>query len=320
MTQQYLRNVQLLITKADGTEAIDLSKLHIRFSTKQWTTESGNTADIRVYNLDEPTAKTLEQDCSGVILNAGYLGEEPQTIFDGTIIQVRRGQHETPADRYCDITAMEGDLALSYQIIKISVGNGSTYAQRLKVIAQALGYPDVDQLPDTLPDDALGSLPRGYTMFGKASDEMRDHAMQGNSNWSIQGGKLQLVAYHGYLQSEVVEINGKTGMIGYPEQSQDGIRVKCLLNPRLICNTRIRLNNGDIDVEELQLGQSEVGANIAGSPLGRPLIAEADGLYRILVLEHSGDTRGQEYYSTMICIALAQETPPAGIISRGHTG
>ena len=314
---EYRRKVNLLVTNADGKTALDLSELHIKFNIRAWTNETGNCADIRVYNLDQAHAKQLEHEYSGVILSAGYEGGEFATIFDGTIIQVRNGQHETPADRYCDISAIEGDIALSYAIIKTSIGNGSTYAQRLDILAKALGYT-TPTLPDPLPDDVQGLLPRGRAMFGKASDEMRDLAMHANSNWSIQGGELRLIAYNGYLQKQLVEINAATGMIGYPEHTEEGVRVKCLLNPSLLNNMRIRLNNKDITDLALALDRSTLAQNIP--VISRSLIA-SDGLYRIIVLEHSGDTRGQEWYSDMVCIAI-EEGPVQreSLISMGRTG
>lgn len=315
-SMEYLRRVQLIVGNDQG--GIDLSNLHIKFSVRQFTMQTNNVAEIRVFNLDDATASQIDAEFSDLTLNAGYEGGDFETIFDGTIVQVRHGW-ESAADKYIDITAQDGDLATNYEIVRSAMAKGSTLEQRIQVLAKAMGVTvPADGIPPDaqLPQDAQQALPRGKTMFIKASEAMRDTAMHAMCTWSVQNGQLVLVPYDGYLDREVVQINAATGMIGWPEQSQEGIQVKCLLNPRLVIGGRIQLNNREILISELNIAKDTyVEQNAPG--LARALL-DMDGFYKLIVIEHQGDTRGTEYYSSLLCIAVSQQVVPPGVVSKGY--
>ncbi len=43
---------------------------------------------------------------------------------------------------------------------------------------------------------------------------------------------------------------------------------------------------------------------------------DADGQYRVLVVDHVGDTRGSEFYSRVTCVGIDAPVP-MGLIARG---
>lgn len=294
---QYLRKAQLYV--ANDTEGLDLSQMHFQFSIKQWVTATPNIAEIRVWNLATDTATKIQREFAKVVLNAGYEGTTVNTIFSGNIVQVRRGR-EDPADTYTDMTCLDGDISYSWGIVSQTLAAGSEYVDRVNAIAKSMGLPIgyIGSIPDHTQQ-----LPRGKAIFGMGRDHLDDQAKQANMNWSIQNGKFELVEFGGYKQFDAVELNSATGLIGYPEQTQEGLKVRCLLNSKLQISCLIHINNTFIHELELGVTQEQMGSGVNAAPL-RPSLNE-DGLYRILVLEHSGDTRGQEYYSDMICVSAA---------------
>jgi hypothetical protein len=322
MTQQYLRHVQLALTSNQA--GLDVSDMHFTFSTTSWVMQTGNICNVRLYNLDERNVGRVQGEFTDLILNAGY-EENPPTIFEGTIVQVRRGWDGDKAERYIDITAIDGDRALAYQMVYAAIGNGSTYQQRWEAIAKALKLP-IGQMPseDQLPQELRNQSPRGRTLFTNGDDAARDQAMHMMCTWSIQRGKIVIVPYNGYSSLDPVEINGATGMVNWPEQTDEGVRVQVLLNGRLECHQRVRINNGDTLQQQLNLvfGEGAV-ANQAGlAAEGSRTIISADGMYRIIEITHSGDTRGNDWYSDLLCLSTdpqqAQTTPY--VVSTGHTG
>jgi hypothetical protein len=42
-----------------------------------------------------------------------------------------------------------------------------------------------------------------------------------------------------------------------------------------------------------------------------------DGFYRTIVAEHSGDTRGNDFYTDLTCIALDDGVTP-GLVAKGY--
>lgn len=304
MTRQYLRQVQLVV--ADSIEGLDLSALHIKFSIKQWDLQTPNTAQIRVYNVSDSTAQKVQKEFSQIILNAGYEGGEIGTIFQGTLVQVRRGR-ESPVDTYLDLSGADGDPEANFTIVNTALSAGSSFKDRVDALTAAMGVQQ-----GYVPDLGSETLPRGKVMFGMARDHMRDLAFATDTRWSLQNGQLVMVPITGSLPGEAIELNSATGMIGFPEQTQEGIQVRALLNPQLKVGGKVKINNADIQQAQLQLGVQGSAQNAF-----LPSIAD-DGLYRVVVLENSGDTRGNEYYSDLICIALGQGVTP-GLVQRGYS-
>lgn len=70
--------------------------------------------------------------------------------------------------------------------------------------------------------------------------------------------------------------------------------MRCLLNPKLRIGGRIKLDNKSIQQAKTDL---KMGAQ-------RPPKMDSDGFYRILKVEFSGDTRGNDWYADMVCIGL----------------
>ncbi len=105
---------------------------------------------------------------------------------------------------------------------------------------------------------------------------------------------MQMVPAAGYLPGEAVLLTSETGLIGTPEQTNEGVKVRCLLNPRLRIGGRIKLDNKSVLMAKTELKMSAQ----------RPPRLDDDGFYRILKVEFSGDTHGQNWYADMICIGI----------------
>jgi len=114
-----------------------------------------------------------------------------------------------------------------------------------------------------------------------------------------------------YLPGEAVVINAKTGMIGTPAQTNEGINAKTLLNPLIRVGGRVKLNNADIADYKINLAQPLSPANI-------PPSKRADGTYYVLVIEHSGDTRGIDWYTTLVCLSIDPSSNPLNSVQVGN--
>lgn len=304
MSRQYLRRAQLVV--AAGQQGIDLSALRLKFSTRQCDLQTPNTATIRVYNLADATAQQIQTEFTRVVLQVGYEGGDFGVLFDGTIVQVRRGR-ESAIDNYVDIIAADGDEALNFAIVSAAIAAGSTFRDRVDALSKAMGVGQ-----SHVADLPAGALPRGRTYYGMARDHMRGAAVSTDTKWSIQNGQLQVIPREGYLPTEAVVLSATTGMIGVPEQTQDGIRVRCLLNPRIKIGARVNIDNKSVQQAHLALG-------VEGSAMNAflPSITD-DGFYRVVVAEHEGDTRGGPWYSNLICIAMNEAVPPS-LVAKGYT-
>jgi hypothetical protein len=305
--RQFGRRANLVVAGIGG-EGLDLSEMHFRFRVLADDQERPNTAEIRIYNLSTDTLKRITGkspvEYSRVVLQAGYEdGGSFGVIFDGTIKQFRYGR-ESSTDTYLDILAADGDMEYNFGVCNMTLAAGSTKAERVQAIAGQMGL-SAAAVPNTL-DSTGGTLPRGKVLWGMARQHMRCAAA--GATWSIQNGKVQVVPLDGYLPGEAVVLNAQTGLIGFPEQTEQGVKARCLLNPRLRVAGLVQINNTDINRTAGAAGNDFSPGQLpydrrAGPPM---LFADvtADGFYRLYVVEYVGDTRGQDWYSDIICLAV----------------
>lgn len=313
--QQYLRKCQLIVydTELNG---IDLSNLRIKFSVKRSDTMTPNVADIRIYNVSEQTALSIfinlqpsvfKPTRGSVLLQAGYESNYG-VIFKGNIKQVILGR-ESATDTFVDIIAGDGDRAYNFAIVNSTLAAGSTQNDQVAAATNAMA-------PKGVTDGHLGvfpptTLPRGKVMYGNARNYLRQVAMNTEKTWSIQDEKITFVPIKSYLPYERVILTSKTGLVGTPQQTNEGVNVKCLLNPL------IRIG-GRIDIAEATVQDFKINLSVPNSAANIPAPLTADGVYYVLVAEHSGDTRGVDWYTSLLCINMDVTTNPINSVQVGY--
>ena len=308
MTLLYGRRISLVVAGDDG-HGLDLSELHIMFGIRMYEKESPGQADIRIFNMKAETALKMKKEYTQVILQAGY-GDLFGKIFRGTIVQSIRGR-TNPVDTYVDVIAADGDQALNNAVVNTTVAAGATPSVIHGAVCTTMD-PHGVQVGYT--DPLVGpALPRGRALYGMARDHLRDLAQATDTTWNITDGKVQFVSNKGYLPGEAVVLTAATGLIGLPQQTMDGIMVRCLLNPLLKIGGRVEIKNSSITQLRLPVFY-QAGAD--GKPVPNPLeglIPKLDsvGIYRILAIDYSGDTRGQNWYCDLACMALDGTVPIA---------
>lgn len=296
-TRQYIRKASLIVGPDSG-DALDLSELRFSFAVRRGDNETPNSADIRVFNISPKASQTIQKEFTRVVLQAGYEGNFG-VIFDGQIKQVRRGR-ASQTDTYLDITAADGDRAYNYSVMAVSLAAGSSgKLNQVQEVLKALAAYGVYQ--GYLPDLDNSNLPRGKVMFGMTRDELRTMAKNALTNWSIQNGKLQMVPESAYLPGEVPVITSETGLVGLPEQMQNGIGLKVLLNPSIKIGQAIKIDNESLQKYRFSLA---LGSNLSNELVKSQNKVNNDGLYYVMVADHYGDTRGNDWYSELTCLAI----------------
>lgn len=308
--RQFIRRASLVV--AENDRGLDLSELRFTFKVRQWDIQTPNSASFRIYNMAPSTAQQIRKEFTRVVLSAGYVGDAPYgVIFDGNIIQVKQGR-ESPVDTYVDIIAADGDLAYNFAVTNTSLAAGSTADQRTAAVVASMNEYGVTQGYTT--DLGGNPLPRGVALFGMAKDLLRPMARASGVAWSIQNREVVHIPVDGYLPGDAVVLNSLTGMVGMPEQTEDGISARCLLNPNIRMGRLVQIDNSSIQ---------RLAANPSLEGIKRFELTQAtvrvtdDGFYRVIVADHSGDTRGNDWYTDLVCIA-AGDPVTAGLVSRGY--
>ena len=288
------RRVQLLIGQDDG-QWLDVSELRIRFHVEQALVGKPGHAVITVNNMANDTAQRIQREGAPVILQAGHEGNAG-LIFRGTAIQIRRGR-ESQTDTFLEITAIDGDVAYMYATVNVSMAAGWTHTDQLKEMQKGMQAKGVD--PGYTGELYQHKAVRGKALFGAVRDHMHDFSVSTGTEWAINMGKMDVVPVGGILPDEAFLLTPDTGLIGMPTQSVDGIHVRALLNPCFRAGAQVKLQNSSIVMAQINPAYADVTYN---API------DLDGAYKIYSVSHTGDTRGNDYYTDMICTGL--NTPP----------
>jgi hypothetical protein len=295
------RTASLIV--AGGANGLDLSPLHFTFSIRAAEIETPNSATFRVFNLAPDTERRIINEFDSISLSAGYQ-EQNGVVFSGTITSVTHGK-QTNVDTFLQIDAGDGDLGYNFGVANQTLAAGSSLLDAVRHNAAAMNV-QVDPNLATL-NPSLGGivLPRGKVQFGLARVFMRNIADTVGARWSIQHGVLTLVPLTGYLPGEAVVLNSSTGMVGIPEATDNGINVRCLLNSRIRVGGTIKLDNRDI-LQTVVKTRAYPNTN----PLYYSASTATDGIYRVIVNEFEGDSRGLDWYSDLVCLAVDPTSPP----------
>lgn len=295
--------------------------IRLKFDIRQADAQTPNTCILRAYNLSDATALQAVKQYTRMTLSAGYLNGRFGVIFDGIIKQFKKGREST-TETYLDLFGADGDAAYNAAMMNMTLAAGSTSTQRFAALTdtwQKAGVP-LAQQSQFIPGNTIDVLPRDRVYFGMATDETREFAKNRDATWNIVGGKLTMTPNTAYDPGEIVVLNSGTGMVGFPESTNDGVMVTALLNPSIRLRQRIQINNKDLNLYfapgGTPTGQAGVvfpgyqtGVNYFPSPA-------ADGIYCALVIDYAGDTRApQPWYTIMTCLAVDPSSGPGSAIN-----
>lgn len=267
----------------------------------------------RIYNLKKETAAKIGGEFNMITLQAGYENGNFGIIFQGTIKQTATGR-ERNVDSYVDVWAADGDDWYNFAVISLALKAGQTPAQIITAIQSS---PSVNGVPvvnfagdatELIAGAAAGTqqaLSRGKTMFGMSREYARDWASKYGYSWSLQNGQFVVVPITGYRPGEAVVLSSTTGLIGIPEATADGVKVRALLNPLIRIGCLVQIAQGDINhitMQQQGLSYNPSTPAVAG-------LATAQGFYRVMTAEFEGDTRGNAWYVDLICLAVDISAP-----------
>jgi len=289
------RKYRVIVSDINGI-GIDVSTLRCTFQIEKSLSETPNYAEIVLYNLSAQTENSIIKEGAKVILEAGYQNPQYGLIFSGDIVQPLRGKEDNTTYTLT-LVSQDGDLFYNKGIINASFRAGQTQRDVLENIAkQSTNALEIGQLSDNLTPTAL---PRGKALFGLTRDYFRQIAKSEQAAFYINNNKIEFIKAMDLPTNEVIQLNGKSGLIGMPEQTEEGIQATCLLNPLLDLNKMVA-----IDLSSIQRQKADRNSelkNIAGA-----------GIFKIIKIAHKGDTRGDEWYTEFTAVAQTGAVPVTG--------
>jgi len=285
----YGRRYKLIIGTSE-TSGIEVTSLRCTFTVEKSMSSDPNPSIIQIFNLSANTQNNILTNGTRVIIEAGYVGPQYGLIFDGDIVRsMKRGEAST--NKITELIAQDGDVFLNSGFISVSYAAGQTSEDVIKGMA---GIADPDMSVGSLSGNLKGTqLARGKAMFGQPKDYARNIAKGEGALFYVCDRKINLVKPMDLPTDEIISLTPASGLIGTPEQTDDGVKARCLLNPLLNLNKLVHIDNG--------LVQQDAKAG-----------ALSTGVYKIISLKHIGDTRGQDWYTDLTGIAQPGVIPLTG--------
>ena len=281
----YGRNYRVLVSLDDGT-AFDVSEVRCTFDIPKTQFRQGDKATVTLYNLSPDTENKIIQSGQKVIIEAGYNGSFYGVIFAGYLIQPIRSK-ENGVDYKLTLICRTTDRFLTYGLINTTLVANQNSRDAIVCVASKATYPvEIGSIADTRIQ-----YPRGKVMFGKSSDYLDNLAKTSNATFYTEDGKVNVVQAVAIPSDEIFDLGPKTGLIGSPSQNETGIEFSCLLNPLITLNSLVRIDNEKIAGYEWTQGTAIRGL-------------DTQGIYRIISVTYSGDTRGSVWQCK--CKALTQ--------------
>jgi hypothetical protein len=327
---QFGRVANLIVANAKGGR--DLTGLHFRFYVRQCDTDIPNSMVVRIYNLSRDTEREITLQYTQISLQVGYVGTTVEMLFSGDIKYFKRGK-ENSTDRFLEITAGDNDLGWNYGFLQVTLGPGSTPGQVMQAVAKSMGKV-LDTTALSTSDLRLGgAYPRGkvFNSLGRIyMDQVAATAGAAGAKWFVENGVLKFFSTTGYLPGNAVVLSPATGLIGIPEATDQGIEGRCLLNAALKIGCSLQIDEDTIVqtfsppsvVAQLNSindpGHPNDHLNLI-NPIAPPQITQGittvakptpgKGIYRIALLECSGDNRGEEWYSDFTALTITPSAP-----------
>lgn len=312
MGQNFLRAVEITLGGKSGTTIASRGSkgLRIKGAVRQWALQAPNMLSARVYNPSPSTvAAFLKAEFADVTVSAGYERGTFGPIFQGQIKQAVAG-HETAVDTFLDIFAADGQNFYEQARVGSSLAAGHTPKDRVDLalragapfgIAAALGTVNVDL--------SKPAAPRGAAFVGAARDILRMVALSAGATWSVQDGSVHIVDARKPVPGSAVKLSPSTGLVGWPQQTIDGLQVTSFINPSLRPHVNIQLDPSQIQLAQQNINSFDTGASATNQTLADQNILA--GTYNIFHLDRFFDTRGSEFYDVSLCIGQGGKTPAA---------
>lgn len=262
----------------EGGSGTKIDGLRISFNVTATLTSEPNVSEIQIYNLSETTrAKFLKETGLKVWLYAGYqddIGLELVYVGDITLVNFKY----TAPDVITILQCGDGALALRDLRVSLSYAPGTSAQTAIKDISNRFNIP----VRNTGFDASGVTFPNGFSYIGRAKGAMNHVTNICQANWSVQKNTIQVLNKNGHNNEKVILLSPETGLIGMPEKLEDkgfsadtinvikGWKFVSLLQPKLIPGGRVQIKS-----------------------------QEVNGVFSIETVDHKGDTRGDDWTTTI---------------------
>jgi hypothetical protein len=245
-------------------------------------------AKISIYNMNAATAQAVLTQGMSVTLKAGFQTQPYGVIFKGQIYQPMWEQEEVVDFKL---------TLLCYTGLKETLGNFASFRGNAFSTQAALVAKMAAGAYNTIPVDSIASsalsatqLPRARPFFGDPNEFFDEVAAANNMQSWVGFDGLNIGNVEADSPIATITYSPTTGILGTPQQTEDGVSLKVALDPRLqVLRIPIQIKIDNAVIRQLPR-----------YPGSYPSILDKDGLYIVMGVNHVGDSRGADWYTSII--------------------
>jgi hypothetical protein len=273
-----------------SSDAWDPETLRIVFDVNLPAYKAVWFAKIEIYNLNGPTAQQILDQGMNITLKAGYQDQPYGIIFKGQIYQPLFDRSDNVVDQKLTLMCYTG---LPEAIGNFASFRGSAYSTQLALIQKMAASANTPITVGSLDSTALqgAALPYPRAFFGDPNKYF-DRVARANNLQSWYGfDGLNLGDVQQQTPVATITYTPTTGILGTPQQTQDGVEMRVLMDARL----QITQPPMQVKIDNSIIRQMPI------IPGNYRSVLDQDGLYIVMGLNHRGDSRSlTEWYTEIV--------------------
>ncbi len=298
MTTQFRRTSRLRIRQDFGSapspKGLDLSNLDVEFDIKKAATPlKPNSCELKIYNLTKEHRQYLEAGRNRLIFEAGYNDENVQ-LFNGQT-RYAWSEWQDSGDWITTLQTGDGIMPMALAQINTNLGKSASFADALRASGNSMGVKlgNLEEIISKLSDKLTKTMSKRGVIFGGTAANMQNICDSAGLDWTIQDGELLFTEKGQPLDAPGVLLTPNTGLVGSPTLEAKGAGS---FTDQVAVAKSIALSKPGFIVNATSL------LNGALRVCGRVRIEAEDvkGTYKILEVNHIGQTRGSDWYTKLV--------------------
>jgi hypothetical protein len=235
--------------------------LRITFKIDKFADSTPNKAEITVTNFSKETQSYIKKGMN-LSLTCGYKSDYGQ-IFTGTIDKIQSVKNGTDWETLLEIK--DGGKEFRNTMINKSFSPNSTISTVINDIIKDLGFSK-----GNLSGIPSGKFSNGTSINLPAKQVLDNYAKSYGFTYTVNDGVIHILSNNSTINSTAILLNPDSGLIGSPETTEKGYKIRSLLRWNIYPVALV-----SIDSQKLK------------------------GNFRIGNINHSGDSRGNDWYSDL---------------------
>lgn len=288
MSYQINRQYQLIVGDGRTGNALDITNLQVTFDVTKSSNnkDKSNGVSIEIYNLSNESLKILDVDYPAAVFSAGYKDTGMKRLFAGQVTNITTRKSGT--DRITQIQMGDAYTNLNHQVLNSLVPPGKNVEDTIKSFLGDLGVSQSVFNGVNLKSELIW----GYPLQGTPREMLNELAEKYSLDWQIDDGVLYV--------HDSDRGNSENFQQAYVISSRSGL-----------IETAYRTSGDSRRSEKDKVKKQSVQWKMLLNPDIRPgdIVKLEDtlitGWYKITDLRHTGDYRGNSWYTE--CKATAIE-------------